>query len=150
MPHNITKIQYIWIVCLNSGYICHYGPDSLLLWYDDIMINSINIFLRKTVQGFFAVWGILLLRLSLSRMDVQMSLHLKKTACRWSELFSELWQIRADFERSVTAPQWQERNRSPLVPSSHPVDLWICGNTHFGTCEGFQLIPVKSNTDSYG
>ena len=29
--YHTTKIQYIWIVYSNSGYIRHYGPDSLLL-----------------------------------------------------------------------------------------------------------------------
>ena len=31
MFYNINKIYYIWIVYSNSGYIPHYGPDSLLI-----------------------------------------------------------------------------------------------------------------------
>ena len=31
MFYTFTKIYYIWIVYSNSGYIPHYGPDSLLL-----------------------------------------------------------------------------------------------------------------------
>ena len=31
MLFHTTKIQFIWIACSNSGYVSHYGPDSLLL-----------------------------------------------------------------------------------------------------------------------
>ena len=41
MFYHTTKVQYIWIVYYDSGYIRHYGPDSLLLQGDDIRNRSI-------------------------------------------------------------------------------------------------------------
>ena len=34
MFYSITEIHYIWVVYSNSGYIRHYGPNSLLLCCD--------------------------------------------------------------------------------------------------------------------
>ena len=96
MFYNLTEVHYIWLVYSNSGYIHHYGPNSLLLCCDDIENTCRSIWKTLCCDdiGNRSTWKTLsntVIKISGTRIEYSNFYGYICMTYYWAKLYPQLW-----------------------------------------------------------